>query len=87
MSLTRVPDNYYKKKSRHDRIDQPAHYLKFETEFFDTVKECAELIDKLIGADERLKYSRMLNRVFVRRSKLDLMILYRQLITLAMKGR
>lgn len=62
-------------------------YPKFELEFFETVAECAELIDKISDQNIRLKYHNDLNKIFVQRNKQTVMRLFRELVNFAIKGR
>lgn len=75
-----LPYTLGKSKSKSERIKQIDYYPKFEVEFFDTVKDCAEYIDKLHGAEERLEYTKRLNKIFVSREKASVMNLFRELV-------
>lgn len=75
-----LPYTLGKSKSKSDRIKQIDYYPKFEVEFFDVVKSCAEYIDKLLDANERLEYTKRLNKIFVSRNKPNLMNLFRDLV-------
>lgn len=69
------------KRSKGERITQPDTYSKFETEFYDVVKDCAKYIDKLNSIEDKIKYSRKLNKIFVLKEKMLLMRLFRELAT------
>lgn len=64
-----------------EKIKQIDYYPKFEVEFFDTVKDCAERIDKISDLNERLEYTKRLNKIFVIRHKPSLMNLFRELVS------
>jgi len=75
-----LPSNVSRRKPRSERIFQPLQYPKFETEFFDVIKDCAVYIDKLPDSNLRLRYTKRMNRVFVERDRSLAMRLFRELV-------
>jgi hypothetical protein len=68
------------------KLKQIDYYPKLEIEFFDVVKSCAEYIDKLNTVEDRLYYTKELNKIFVIRHKASLMQLFRKLVNLNNTG-
>jgi hypothetical protein len=74
-------------RHKSEKVKLPDCYYKFEVEFYDTVKQCAEYIDKLQDTDLRIKYTKRLSKIFISRHKVNVMQLFRELVNLNMKGR
>lgn len=72
-----LPSTMVKKREKINQID---YYPKFEVEFFDVVKDCAKMIDRLVDVDERIKHTKRLNKIFVMRDKMLLMQMFRDLV-------
>lgn len=82
------PLSYVTKKkqgNRSDRVQLPDAYPKFEIEFFDVIKSCAEYIDKISDRDTRTKYHKQLSKIFVIRHKASAMILFKELVTIQLQ--
>jgi hypothetical protein len=91
-----APDNskplpyLVKPKRKNGRLDWykvSDHYPKFEIEFFDIIKDCAKYIDDIESLESRVKYNKQLNKVFIIRHRGLAMRLFKELVTLKMKGR
>ena len=48
------------KLKKPERINQIDYYPKYEVEFFDVVKDCAKMIDRLVDVDERIRQTKKL---------------------------
>lgn len=75
------------RRDKRTRLSLPTMYPKFEAEFYETVAECAEMIDKISDVNLKLKYHNDLNKIFILRNKQTVMRLFRELVNFAIKGR
>lgn len=64
-----------------------AYYPKFQVEFYDLVKDCAQYIDKLHKVEDKILYTNHLSRIFIVRHKGEAMKLFKKLVTLYMKEK
>jgi hypothetical protein len=74
-------------RTKRDRTTLPNIYPKFEIEFYDVVKSCAEYIDKIQNTDTRIKYHKELSKIFVIRHKASAMRLFRELVNMALNKK
>lgn len=70
------------KRKRPERVEIPSTYPKFEVEFYDVLKSCAEYIDKIQNTDDRIRYNKLLNKIFILRHRGSAMKLFRELVYL-----
>lgn len=73
------PDDYADPLLPRSKAFHIAFYPKYVPEFYDIVKECAELIDKLYKTEDRIMYTNQLSRIFIVRHKDEAMQLLKRL--------
>ena len=64
--------------NRQDWLKTANVYPKFETEFYDVIKDCAEYIDGVIDIDLKLKLNKRLNKIFIIRHRGLAMAMFKQ---------
>ena len=74
-------------KSKREMIKLPETYPKFEVEFFDVIKSCAEYIDKIHCVETRIKLNKELNKIFILRHKGSAMRMFMELVNSAMSQK
>ena len=58
---------YKKPVRKNNRVTMPNVYHKYECEFFDIIKSCAQYIDKLDTVDKKCEMNKKLTRIFISR--------------------
>lgn len=76
-----------KTKNKSGRVKLATTYPKFEIEFFDTIKSCAQYIDEIVDLQTRIKYTNDLNKIFIIRHHGTAMKLFRELLNLKLNRR
>lgn len=56
-------------QGKNRRVRLPSRYEKYDSDFYDMVRSCAELIDKLTSLESRIKYTNNLNKIFIIKHK------------------
>lgn len=78
-SIKPLPYRLKKPKEKVERVRLPNSYPKYEVEFYDVIRTCAEYIDKIHDIDKRIKYNKDLNRIFIIRHRGAAMRLFKEL--------
>lgn len=73
------PLPYRPRKRRSERISNPDTYMKFDESFYDDVKSCAEYIERLESVNEKIKYSKRLNKIFLLKHRGSALRLFKEL--------
>lgn len=81
-----LPSVIKKPGVKAERLKVPRAYPKYELEFYETIQTCGEYIDKLSSVEERVKYHKELNKIFLIRHRGSAMKLFRELYNLTIKG-
>ena len=74
----------YATRRRQNRVNED-FYARFDEQFFEDVKDCARLIDKIPDVSERMRQSKMLDRIFVMRDKGSILRMFKHLTDMRMQ--
>lgn len=77
-----LPYSLPRPRNKKERVKLPDNYPKFEVEFYDVIKSCAEYIDKINCLVTRVKYNKELNKIFIIRHRGSAMRLFKELFDL-----